>query len=224
MSDELSRDGVFDMDEIINTAGKGFLAPVCFRLARPAGSLASIVATGLLILSDVIVESMFGNSAAETYLMLRSFGKVMLLAGVGELLLALARRLTEEEPRPPDPNAVTPYDCVVTMLLGFMVFSEVIEAVQTIMGPDFDSATFTGLFLAGVAYSVRDTLSCLLAGIAETVNPRFHENDVVEIGGQKGVRGRLVGRSLLTLRVKTDQGVATVPANMLTRSITQKLD
>lgn len=194
---------ILDVTDLINTAALGFFVPLCLRIGsnfeRSAHSAA--VACILLLGSDYAFESLLGSNFEPTYHFLRACGKIMLLTALGDYLTELSQLVCTA--RGHDAKHTTAYDCISTLLLGFMVFSQVVDAIQTIMGMHFDSATFLGLLLAGFTYAIRDSLSCLLAGLQEIISPRFAIDEPLVIDG---IRGTLYRKGLMSVQLRCDDG------------------
>ena len=206
---------IIEANDILNTVALGVAVPLCLR----AGAMASRPATGalvaccLLLACDFGIEHVLGDDFSRTYHFLRASGKIMLLTAIGEYLSDLGTRLCARSGR--EPRVTTSYDCVATLLIGFVAFAQVVDAVHTIMGTQFDSATFLGLLLAGFTYAIRDSLACLLAGLQEIISPRYQIGDRIEVDG---VTGELRDKKLASLQLQDDRGrIVTVPARALSR-------
>ena len=206
---------IIDSNDILNTIALGVAVPLCLRagamVARPAPG--ALLACCLLLACDFGIESILGDDFSRTYHFLRASGKIMLLTAIGEYLSDFGTRACARVDRAP--RVTTSYDCVATLLIGFVAFAQVVDAVHTIMGTQFDSATFLGLLLAGFTYAIRDSLACLLAGLQEIISPRYHIGDRIEVDG---VTGELRGKSLASLQLRDNHGrIVTVPARALSR-------
>lgn len=206
---------IIDSNDILNTIALGVAVPLCLRagalMARPASG--ALLACCLLLACDFGIESVLGDDFSRTYHFLRASGKIMLLTAIGEYLSDFGTRACARVGR--EPRATTSYDCVATLLIGFVAFAQVVDAVHTIMGTQFDSATFLGLLLAGFTYAIRDSLACLLAGLQEIISPRYQIGDRIEVDG---VTGELRGKSLASLQLRDDHGrIVFVPARALSR-------
>lgn len=204
---------IMDTRDLLNTAALGFVVPLCLRIGAnfERSAHGATVACVLLLGTDYAIETLFGLNFEPTYHFLRACGKIMLLTALGDYLTELSQLVCAT--RGHDTRHTTTYDCIATLLLGFMVFSQVVDAIQTIMGTQFDSATFLGLLLAGFTYAIRDSLSCLLAGLQEIISPRFAIDESVVIDG---IRGTLHRKGLMSVQLRCDDGYTChVPAKLL---------
>ena len=105
------------------------------------------------------------------------------------------------------------YECMALLMCGCLVLAQFVDVLQLIVPGTFESGTFLGIVVAGLSFSMRDILSCIVSGLFESIRPRFAVGDRLRAGG---VEGKVSTKGLFAITLTMDDNTqATMPCSKL---------
>lgn len=207
-SDGLLGIDVFTVEEIASVSMIGIGIPVALTVAgRIKTNVLACVVCAAFLLALAWIAGSIGEEGDEAASFAEVCARLMALTALGETAALISKSCVADVP------AVTEmrmYECMALILCGFLVLGQLVDVINTVVPGGVDNGTFLGIVVAGLSYSMRDMLSCLISGLFESAQPHFHPGDTITIGAVEAI---VVGKGLMCTKAKITGGATMVVPN-----------
>jgi small-conductance mechanosensitive channel len=188
---------LFSGAEILRLTAVGVIIPAILRLSSLApGDVYSCMLSAVLLTGSAAVFDALGEDGADAGRYITVSAKLMALTFLGELAKLLTSRCFDGIGKITE---IRTYECMALLLCGFLVLGQLVEVLSVVANGDFDKGVFLGIVVAGLSYSTRDMMSCLIYGLYESAYPAFHVGDTIVVGT---VHAQVLSKGMLSIKCK----------------------
>ena len=215
----MSSDGLLGLDvltaeETISIAMIGIGIPVSLTVAgRIRANVIACVVCAMFLIALAAGAEALGSDGSEAARFAEVCARLMALTALGEAAALVSTACVGDVP---PVTALRMYECMALILCGFLVLGQLVDVINTVVPGGVDNGTFVGIVVAGLSYSMRDMLSCLISGLFESVQPHFHPGDTITIGS---VEALVLQKGLISTRMKVGSAVTMVPNTKFAKEI-----
>lgn len=196
----------FAPSDLLRLAAVGVVIPAILRLSSlaPGEASACLLSSCLLVGAGLVFDALGDDGVqAEKYVTVSA--KLMILTFLGEVAKAFTTRCFRGLD---ETTELRTYECMALLLCGFLVLGQLVEVLGVVANGDFDKGVFLGIVVAGLSYSTRDMMSCLIYGLYESAYPAFHVGDTIAIGN---VHAQVLSKSMISVTCQDGTATTRVP-------------
>jgi hypothetical protein len=196
----------FSPGDLLRLAAVGIVIPAILRLSSlaPGEATACLLSSCLLVGAGLVFDA-FGDDGVEAERYVTVSAKLMILTFLGEVAKAFTTRCFRGLD---ETTELRTYECMALLLCGFLVLGQLVEVLGVVANGDFDKGVFLGIVVAGLSYSTRDMMSCLIYGLYESAYPAFHVGDTITIGN---VHAQVLSKSMIAVTCEDGASKTRVP-------------
>lgn len=206
--------GVFSATEILRLVAVGVVIPGVLRLSSLApGEVYSCLMSAVLLIGSGALFEAFGDEGVDAGRYITVSAKLMALTFLAEVAKILTSKCFDGVGQVTE---IRSYECMALLLCGFLVLGQLVEVLGVVANGDFDKGVFLGIVVAGLSYSTRDMMSCLIYGFYESAYPAFHVGDTITVGN---VHAQVLSKGMLSVKCKNEkQDILRIPFSLLTKT------
>jgi len=204
--------GVITASEGYRLAAVGIGIPAALRIAGLVkGDVTACFVSAALLLGLAAAFEAVGEDGEDAAGYAQVSAKLMTLTFLAELANALTGRFFRGQGEVVE---IRTYECMALLLCGFIVLGQLVEVLDVITNGNFDKGVFLGIVVAGLSYSMRDMLSCIIYGFYESAYPAFHVGDRIHIAN---FEAEVVRKDLASIECVHGGCTVRVPMNTFAR-------